>query len=139
MIFIYPSVLLSQTSRDISLGSDAIRQLEFQLNGLLESADFQRYGTHVADEAIFVTAQGKILTKAEFLNNLRTAGLSISIRTSDIKVRVYEDIAILTAQVDMQLQRGNNQTLQRSRVTRVFHRAGSTWVLIHSQSSPTAR
>src|SRR5258708_36634859 len=67
-------------------------------NGALKSRDWDQLATIYSDDYILVRADGSVLSKEEVLKDLRIGGLEFKeIEVADVKVRIHEDTAILTA------------------------------------------
>src|SRR5713226_4001586 len=73
-----------------------IRAVFDQINDALLKGDAAAWGKLAADDFTGIGADGKVLNKAEVMDGHRTGKIKYeSIDTSDIKVRVYGDTAVV--------------------------------------------
>src|SRR5207245_2680344 len=74
-----------------------IRAVFDQIKDALLKGDVAAWGKLMADDYTSIGADGKVLSKAEVVDAIRAGKIKYeSIDTSEIKVRVYGDTAVLT-------------------------------------------
>src|SRR2546425_2223267 len=74
-----------------------IRAVFDQIKDALLKGDVAAWGKLMADDYTSIGADGKVLSKAEVGDGIRTSKIKYeSIDTSDVKIRVYGDTAVVT-------------------------------------------
>ncbi len=106
-----------------SRGADAIVALELKLTDLLERGAFDEYARYLAPDYTLTTLQGQLLTREQALAWWRAQGPGYKMIPSQMQVRVYSDMAILTARVDGPGGRRGD------RITKTFVFVGDKWLL----------
>ena len=128
VLAILASPVLAQTT---SADSAAIVQLELELTRLLETGQLDRYAEHLTDDYALTSSDGRLLSRAEALAQWRARGPGTRMTPQRMWVRVYQNAAILTAEVVAGGAHG-----KRSRITKLFVRQGRQWRLAALHSSP---
>ena len=126
------TVLTAQTTSE-----DAVRAAETARAEALLHADTAALSRLIGDEFVEISRLGTLRTKADNLRDIASGDLRLtSIHYEDTKVRVYGDVALLTAIAD-------NTGLFRSmpfsgkiRYMRVFVRRDGRWVAVAMQQTP---
>ncbi len=93
----------------------------------------------VADEWIRIAPNGAVFTKAELLNNFRTGKTKFeSLETSDVKIRIYGQTAVVTGITTETGLRFGASVAGRTRWTRVLVKRGGVWQVVLFQSTQIA-
>ena len=111
-----------------------IRAVFDQINDALLKGDAAAWGKLAADDSTSIGADGKVLSKAELLDGFRTGKVKYeSIDTSDIKIRVYGDTAVLTDTSSIKARRGDLDMSGQYRNVRVFVKRSGKWQQVLAQ------
>jgi len=111
-----------------------IRAVFDQINDALLKGDAAAWGKLAADDFTGIGADGKVLNKAEVMDGHRTGKIKYeSIDTSDIKIRVYGDTAVLTDTSSIKARRGDLDMSGQYRNVRVFVKRSGKWQQVLAQ------
>jgi ketosteroid isomerase-like protein len=93
-----------------------------------------------ADDYVFVTAAGDVLTKAQRLENIKSGATTLdSINEEEnITVRVYQNSAVATSRVTIKGQYGGQPTSGQYRSTHVWVKGPEGWQLVYNQLTALA-
>ena len=93
-----------------------------------------------ADDYVFVTASGDVLTKAQRLENIKSGATTLdSIKEEEnIAVRVYQNSAVATSRVTIKGQYGGQPTNGQYRSTHVWVKGPAGWQLVSNQLTTLA-
>ena len=93
-----------------------------------------------APDVMFIGGDGRIWNKAERLQDLRTGNRRLGTSTLlDIRLRVYQDTAIVAFTDWLEGVRDGRPFRTRSYLTRVFMKRDGRWQLVHQQSAVLER
>jgi len=132
-------VVLALATSDVMLaqGGNAeqeIRAVFDQINDALLKGDAAAWGKLAADDSTSIGADGKVLSKAEVVDAIRAGKIKYeSSDTSDIKIRVYGDTAVLTDTSSIKARRGDLDMSGQYRNVRVFVKRGGKWQQVLAQ------
>ncbi len=115
---------------------DELLATDASWNTLRLSADVAGLDRLLADDWLLTHSDGKVQTKAEYLEELSTRSRrNQAIDNEDVRVRRYGDTAVVTG-TSVQSAVSNGQPWQgRFRFTRVWVQRDSHWVMVASHSS----
>src|SRR2546422_9723747 len=103
-------------------------------DALLKGDAAAAWGKLAAEDSVSIGADGKVLSKAEVVDGIRAGKIKYeSIDTSDIKVRVYGDTAVLTDTSSIKAHRGDLDMSGQYRNVRVFVNRGGKWQQVLAQ------
>ena len=88
----------------------------------------------LADDLVVVHGSGKIDTKSSFLA-LARSGQYVGWRETDLKVKVYDGVAVVTGHRSVQVRRPDVERSVEARFVTVWVKHGDAWRNILSQSS----
>jgi ketosteroid isomerase-like protein len=96
--------------------------------------DAQAIGQFLADDWVIIDADGGIVTKARFLDVIKSGALSHEMMESDdVTVRAYGDAALVTALTTTKGKFMGQGFATRERATDVFVKINGRWRCILSQ------
>ena len=94
-------------------------------------------GDFLPDDWVIIGPDGNIITKARFLEVIRSGLLSHELMESeDIQVRIYGDSAAVTALTRTKAKFGGQEFATHERATDVFVKRGGQWQCVLSQLTP---
>jgi uncharacterized protein (TIGR02246 family) len=123
-------------AQDRRAEEDAIRALESRRAEALLKGDTKALGEMVADDFVEISRLGQVRTKADNIRDITSGDLKLtSVKYDDQQVRVYGDVAVLTAVADnVGTARGLPFTGQ-VRFTRIFVRRDGRWQAVLMQQT----
>lgn len=105
-----------------------IRAAFDQIRNAVLKGDADAFAKFTADDYTSIGADGKVLSKAEVLDGFRTGKVKYeSIDTSDVRVRVYGDTAVVTDTSSIKARRGDQDMSGQYRSVRVYVKRGGKW------------
>jgi uncharacterized protein (TIGR02246 family) len=115
----------------------AIRNLEQEVAAATERNDAAALEPLMAPDFVFVNPAGRILTREQFLDNMRTGRLrNTSYKSSDMKVRIYGPAAVVTYQSDVAGTSGLQSISARRIRSTMLVKRGGRWLIVAQQSTP---
>jgi ketosteroid isomerase-like protein len=118
----------------------AVRALEAKRTAAMVKADVASLATLLGDDLSYVHSSGVTDTKASFIGLLKSGDLKYrSIAESDVKVRVYGDLALLTGRALMVSKRATQDEASHDLYfTSVWAKTGGAWHFVAWQSTTAA-
>ena len=111
----------------------AIERLEREWAGAHVRKDLNWYNRYVASDYRSVLADGRIASRADIVEHLRSAEPGQAVKVEAVDVRVYGDAAVATVTQSFNTASGK---AGRSRITDVWVKSGSGWKVRHSHEVP---
>jgi len=149
-VFVISTVLASSAARAQAPGEKPggerakvereIQKLEERRFQAMVHVDIAALDRILADDLSYTHSGGKVDTKATFLAALRSGELKYeSIRTEDIKARVYGNSAVVTGRGEIKVKSGNQELSFPIRFTDVYVKRAGRWVMVAWQSTRIAQ
>jgi len=112
-------------------------QKAYQMRGAEAAAFLDKY---LVDDYMRITPDGKVFTKAEWLDSYRTGKTRYeSVEVSDLKTRVYGRTAVITGITRAKGIQVGVPTGTGSRFTRVFVKRNGVWQIVQYQTTRIAQ
>jgi len=140
-IFLMPSLCLlplaqAQMARD---SASQIRDLERQRFRAMETVDVATLNRILSDDLIYTHANGLQHTKAELVGVIGSGDFKYeSITPGDIRVRIYNETAVVTGRVSMKIKSGAGEQVFKLCYLDVYVRQEGRWQMVAWQSSRVA-
>jgi ketosteroid isomerase-like protein len=134
--------LLLLTSSALSFGQSTglekeIAELDGELFEAVWKADAAVRDRIVAEDFIYITYAGETLTKSDWVATVKNpAGPNDTFKVSDVKVRVYGDMAIATGHVAVVYRQKDRTGLGELRYTNVYVKRQGDWKAVSGQATP---
>jgi ketosteroid isomerase-like protein len=111
-----------------------IRALEVAHNQALANHDVATLEKMLSEDFTFVTPRGDLRGKQDVLKAVATGNIGNEyLETSDLKIRVYADTAVVTGRALQTAQRAGKDFTDSYRFTRVYVRRGGQWLAVALQ------
>lgn len=111
-----------------------IRALEVAHNQALANHDVATLEKMLSEDFTFVTPRGDLRSKQDVLKAVATGNIGNEyLETSDLKIRVYADTAVVTGRALQTAQRAGKDFTDSYRFTRVYVRRGGQWLAVALQ------
>jgi uncharacterized protein (TIGR02246 family) len=131
------SVAFAQKPADAVAVEKEIRQLEEQLRAAAVKADTAAFERLLADDYTTTNLKGLTRSKAEVIADAKSgAAKTESLTLDSVKVRVYGDAAVLTADRTVKSTLRGQDTSGRLREIRVFVKRNGRWQAVAMQATP---
>ncbi|MFB3815617.1 MAG: nuclear transport factor 2 family protein [Terriglobales bacterium] len=121
---------------------DAEQQIKNYLDQSRQASlrgDASFFETNLADDYQRVNPQGQSLTKAEFVDSIKSGDARFqSIDVKDVKVRVYGNTAVVNSSADVKGTNKGQDISGTYRTTRVFVNRGGKWQEVSFQATRVA-
>lgn len=119
---------------------EAILKLNHDNTVATWTGDARWFEENLADDFVIVTANGKVKTKREVVDELPGPTFSMApYEPSEVQVRIYGDTAIVTGRVYQRFTRGGVQYSIDARYTDVYARRRGRWMLVTAHASPVMK
>ena len=128
----------SQAASKTATPADEVKQMEKRHTDALMKKDLAALEKIWSHDYTFTNGQGRLLSRAERLENVRTGATEIqSADERDVQVRVYGgDAAVLVSHVTLKAQYSGKEASGEYRHTAVWIKAAGGWHLVANQITP---
>lgn len=115
---------------------DDVRRAQANRFQAMLDADIEALDALLADSLTYTHSTGRLETKVELIESLQSQTMRyLSIVPSDIRVRVFGDIAVITAVAAIKVQVAGQNRAATLRTTEVHRRGQGDWQLVAYQST----
>ncbi len=115
---------------------DEILELERQRNEAIIKGDAATLDRMTADDYTFITLRGELRTKSEIVQGFKSGSFHYDSREiSDMKVRVYENAAIVTGRSNQRGKENGKDYSGDYRFTRVYVNQRGRWLTVALQAT----
>ncbi len=128
----------SQAAPKTAARVDEVKQMEKRYTDALMKRDLATLEKIWSHDYTFTNGQGKLLSRAERLENVKTGATEIhSTEEHDVQVRVYGgDAAVLVSHVTLKAQYSGKEASGEYRHTAVWIKGAGGWHLVANQITP---
>jgi ketosteroid isomerase-like protein len=128
----------SPAAQQTASTADEVKQMEKRYTDALMKKDLATLEKIWSHDYTFTNGQGKLLNKAERLENVKTGATEIqSTVERDVQVRVYGgDAAVLVSDVTLKAQYSGKEASGDYRHTAVWIKGAGGWHLVANQITP---
>jgi uncharacterized protein (TIGR02246 family) len=126
-------------NRANSAADDAVtvRQLEERVAAATERNDADALAPYLASDFTFVNPAGRLVTKDQFLNNMRTGRLhNTAYKVDEMQVRIYGSAAVVTYRSTVAGTAGLQEIAPVRRRTTMLVKRDGRWTIVAQQSTP---
>jgi ketosteroid isomerase-like protein len=128
--------LLAQSPNSDADKEKAIRALEHVRFVAMQKRDMATLGRTLGDELVFIDTKGRLLNKAEYMQEVRSGDLKfLTVDNSDNEFYVYGNTVIMSGVAKSEIEyRGKINKIPR-RFTSVFVKTNGQWLLVAHQAT----
>jgi ketosteroid isomerase-like protein len=112
-----------------------LRKLESQWQEALTQRDVAMLDQLMADDYMLTTVSGEVVNKARVLAEIKSANATANVRNTDVAVRIYEDVAVVTGLVLISGRFNDKDISTRSRYMKVYVRRLGQWRVVAAQAT----
>ncbi len=109
-----------------------IYDLEFKLNNLLAARDFVTYSNYLADDYVRISADGKMKTKPEVIQEFQSS-TGAEVVPEVLQIRIYGNTAILNLHITVTQEVMGIKKTRESLLTKVFVNRMDKWYMVSNQ------
>lgn len=114
-----------------------VRRIEEEVAAATERNDANTLAPYLAADFTFVNPAGLLLSKEQFLNNMRTGRLrNTSYKVDEMRVRIYGNAAVVTYRSTVAGTAGMQEEYPRRRRTTMLIKREGRWLIVAQQSTP---
>lgn len=129
------SIVRLSGAQDANDASELLHLEDVWNNAYLKS-DANSVGDLLADDVVITLTDMKVMDKPTALGILSTGMVKFDkYSTSDLRIRIYHDAAVVTGQLDRVRKISGVDTQDRSRFTKVYVRQNGKWLVVAWQAS----
>ena len=116
-----------------------LRSLENQWQEALTRRDVGMLDRLMADDYVLTTVGGEVVNKARVLAEVKSANATADVRNTEVAVRVYGDVAIVTGLVLISGKFNDKDVSTRSRYIKVYVKRQGQWQVVTAQATLIAQ
>jgi ketosteroid isomerase-like protein len=116
-----------------------LRSLESQWQEALTRRDVAMLDRLMADDYVLTTVSGEVVNKARVLAEVKSANATADVRNTEVAVRVYGDVAIVTGLVLISGKFNDKDVSTRSRYIKVYVKRQRHWRVVAAQATLIAQ
>jgi ketosteroid isomerase-like protein len=116
-----------------------LRSLESQWQEALTRRDVAMLDRLMADDYVLTTVSGEVVNKARVLAEVKSVNATADVRNTEVAVRVYGDVAIVTGLVLISGKFNDKDVSTRSRYIKVYVKRERQWRVVAAQATLIAQ
>ena len=93
----------------------------------------------MADDYVLTTVSGEVVNKARVLAEVKSANATADVRNTEVAVRVYGNVAIVTGLVLISGKFNDKDVSTRSRYIKVYVKRQGQWQVVTAQATLIAQ
>ena len=115
---------------------DQIKKLEMGRASAVVKGDMATLDKQTADDYTLININGQVSDKSQMLNSFKTGQSKLTKDdVSEMKVRVYGDVAVITGKVSVAGMMGGKDVTGDARFTRIYVQQGGQWKSVALQQT----
>ncbi|PYS60844.1 MAG: hypothetical protein DMF74_17665 [Acidobacteria bacterium] len=131
--------MMNQEANQNSGVEQELRRLENQWQEALSRPDLAILDRLMADDYVLTTVSGEVVNKARVLAEVKSANATAEVRNTEVAVRVYGDVAIVTGLVLISGKFNDKDVSTRSRYIKVYVERQGQWRVVAAQATLIAQ
>jgi len=116
-----------------------LRSLENQWQEALTRRDVAMLDRLMAEDYVLTTVSGEVVNKARVLAEVKSANTTADVRNTEVAVRVYGNVAIVTGLVLISGKFNDKDVSTRSRYIKVYVKRQGQWQVVTAQATLIAQ
>jgi len=116
-----------------------LRGLENQWQEALTRRDVAMLDRLMADDYVLTTVGGEVVNKARVLAEVKSANATADVRNTEVAVRVYRSVAVVTGLVLISGKFNDKDVSTRSRYIKVYVKRQGQWRVVAAQATLIAQ
>jgi ketosteroid isomerase-like protein len=131
--------MMNQKANRNSSVEQELSGLESQWQEALTRRDVAVLDRLMADDYVLTTVSGEVVNKARVLAEVKSANATADVHNTDVVVRVYGDVAIVTGLVVISGKFNDKDVSTRSRYIKVYVERQGQWRVVAAQATLIAQ
>jgi ketosteroid isomerase-like protein len=120
-------------------GADQIKKMEMDRAAAVVKGDWAKLEKETSDDYTLINMNGQMTNKAQMIEGFKSGQNKLTVDDiSDMTVRVYGDVAIVTGKADVKGTMGGKDATGQAMFTRVYVKAGGHWQAVALQQTRVA-
>jgi ketosteroid isomerase-like protein len=116
-----------------------LRKLETHWQEALTQRDVTMLDQLMADDYVLTKVSGEVVNKARVLAEVKSANVAADVHNTEVAVRVYRDVAIVTGLVLISGKFKDKDVSTRSRYIKVYVKRQAQWRVVAAQATLIAQ
>jgi uncharacterized protein (TIGR02246 family) len=126
---------MNQNPNQTSDVEQELRRLETQWQEALTQRDMAMLDRLMADDYVLTTVSGEVVNKARVLKEVKSTNATAEVHNTDVAVRVYGEVAIVTGLVLISGRFNDKEISTRSRYLKVYVKREGQWRVVAAQAT----
>src|SRR5438128_698781 len=116
-----------------------LRKLESHWQEALTQRDVVMLDRLMADDYVLTTVSGEVVNKSRVLAEVKSANATADVRNTEVAVRVYRNVAVVTGLVLISGKFNDKDVSTRSRYIKVYVKRQGQWRVVAAQATLIAQ
>jgi hypothetical protein len=117
-----------------------VKEVYTRIREAIRVRDTKVLETNIADDYLLTDSSGAVLSKAQFIDRIRTVdGEEVHTEVDDVRVRLYGGVAVITSRISVVDSTITDNFSGQWRETGVYVKRQGRWSLTSSQETPIRR
>ncbi len=139
LIFTLIIFIFIQTFNQVFAEDSQIKEIEQIENARIKAMINGNYSVLdkiLSEDLIYIHSHGKLETKTEFLNVLKSGKLKYkAIERGDLQIRPYDNVAVINGKAKLTVEYEGKEIIIPIRFTAVYKKSGGNWEMVNWQST----
>ena len=136
LVFVLGTLGVSVAAQGVA---DQIKKMEMDRAAAVVKGDWAKLEKETADDYTLINMNGQMTNKAQMMEGFKSGQNKLTADDiSDMTVRVYDDVAVVTGKADVKGMMGGKDVTGQAMFTRVYVKAGGHWQAVALQQTRVA-
>ena len=136
LVFVLGTLGVSAAAQGVA---DQIKKMEMDRAAAVVKGDWAKLEKETADDYTLINMNGQMTNKAQMMEGFKSGQNKLTADDiSDMTVRVYDDVAVVTGKADVKGMMGGKDVTGQAMFTRVYVKAGGHWQAVALQQTRVA-
>jgi ketosteroid isomerase-like protein len=132
-VFVLAALIGSTWAQDVK---EQLKKLEMDRAAAVVKGDTATLDKQTADDYVLISMSGRMSDKSQMLNGFKSGQSKLTSNDlSDLKVRVYGDVAVVTGKADVKGTLGGQDATGQVLFTRVYVKKDARWQSVSFQQT----
>ncbi len=136
LVFVLGTLCVSAVAQGVA---DQIKKMEMDRAAAVVKGDWAKLEKETADDYTLINTNGQMTNKKQMVEGFKSGQNKLTVDDiSDMTVRVYDDVAVVTGKADVKGMMGGKDVTGQAVFTRVYVKAGGHWQAVALQQTRVA-
>ena len=133
LVFVLGTLCVSAAAEGVA---DQIKKMEMDRAAAVVKGDWAKLEKETADDYTLINMNGQMTNKAQMMEGFKSGQNKLTADDiSDMTVRVYDDVAVVTGKADVKGMMGGKDVSGEAMFTRVYVKKGGRWQAVALQQT----